>query len=163
MISAGLDIDRILYFVFYDKILKIYLQHWVMKFYRHILSKYRQISKKCVWQRFHIKTPFTIWKMCTWYMWIACLQTFRSNRICWKLAYFLRNLQTSRTNNLRILMIKHAKFSGFCFYRKANIYEDFQICISVPLRYEWELEIEIHSIKKFHALVSSTGWKTVKQ
>ena len=33
LISAGLDIDRILHFVFYDKIL------------RHILSKYRQISK----------------------------------------------------------------------------------------------------------------------
>ena len=46
LISAGLDIDRILHFVFYDKILQIYRQHWVRKFYRHILSKYRQISKK---------------------------------------------------------------------------------------------------------------------
>ena len=43
LISAGLDIDRILHFVFYDKILQIYRQHWVKKFYRHILSKYRQI------------------------------------------------------------------------------------------------------------------------
>ena len=40
LISAGLDIDRILHFVFYDKILQIY---------RHILSKYRQISKK--WEK----------------------------------------------------------------------------------------------------------------
>ena len=46
LISAGLDIDRILHFVFYDKILQIYRQHWVRKFYRHILSKYRQITKK---------------------------------------------------------------------------------------------------------------------
>ena len=46
LISAGLDIDRILHFVFYDKILQIYRQHWVRKFYQHILSKYRQISKK---------------------------------------------------------------------------------------------------------------------
>ena len=47
LISAGLDIDRILHFVFYE-ILQIYRQHWFRKFYRLILSKYRQISKKCV-------------------------------------------------------------------------------------------------------------------
>ena len=46
LISAVLVIDRILYFVFYNKILQIYRQHWVRKFYRHILSKYRQIFKK---------------------------------------------------------------------------------------------------------------------
>ena len=43
LISAGLDIDRILHFICYDKILQIYRQHWVRKFYRHVLSKYRQI------------------------------------------------------------------------------------------------------------------------
>ena len=48
LISARLDIDRILHFVFYGKILQIYRQHWVRKFYRHILSKYRQIPKKWV-------------------------------------------------------------------------------------------------------------------
>ena len=41
-----LDIDRILHFVFHDKILQIYRHHWVRKFYQHILSQYRQISKK---------------------------------------------------------------------------------------------------------------------
>ena len=46
LISAGLDIDKILHFFFYDKILQIYRQHWVRKFYRGILSKYRQILKK---------------------------------------------------------------------------------------------------------------------
>ena len=46
LISAGLNIDRILHFVFYDKILQIYQQHWVRKFYRHIFPKYLQIPKK---------------------------------------------------------------------------------------------------------------------
>ena len=46
LISARLDIDIILHFVLYDKILQSYRQHWVRKFYRHILSKYLQILKK---------------------------------------------------------------------------------------------------------------------
>ena len=50
-----------------------------------------------------------------------------------KLAYFLRNLQNSLTNNSRILRIKNAKFSGCCFYINTNLLGDFQICISVPL------------------------------
>ena len=64
----------------------------------------------------------------TWDMWKVCLQTFRNNRI-----NFLRNLQTSRASNSRILKIKNAKYSGYCFYMNTNIYRDFQICISVPL------------------------------
>ena len=47
LISAGLNITKILHFVFYDKILQNYGQHWVRKFYWHILSKNLQISKKC--------------------------------------------------------------------------------------------------------------------
>ena len=47
LISAGLDIDRIMHFVFYDKILQIYQQHQVRKVYRDILSKYRQILENC--------------------------------------------------------------------------------------------------------------------
>ena len=49
-------------------------------------------------------------------MWNVCLQTFRSIKMRKKLAYFLRNLQTSGVNNLRIFQS-----------------EDFQICVSVPL------------------------------
>ena len=41
----------------------------------------------------------------------------------------------SRENNQTILKIKNAKFSWYCFYMNANIYGDFQICISVPLSY----------------------------
>ena len=39
---------------------------------------------------------------------------------------------------MRILGIKNAKFSAYCFYMKANIYGDFQICISVPLMEAYE-------------------------
>ena len=45
LISAGLHIDRVLYFIFYDKMLQIYRQHWVRIFYWHILSKYWQFPK----------------------------------------------------------------------------------------------------------------------
>ena len=48
----------------------------------------------------------------------------------YKLAYFLRK----RVNNSRILTVKNAKFSGYYFYINSNIWWDFQICISVPLK-----------------------------
>ena len=94
-----------------------------------------RLHMKIICRRFHIKTPFTFWDMRTWNMWKVSLQTFINNRICEKLAYFLRILRTSRANNSRILRIKNAKFSGYCFYMNRNIYGDFQICISVPLTY----------------------------
>ena len=46
----------------------------------------------------------------------------------------VRNLQTSRVNNSRILTIKNAKFSEYYFHMNTSIQGDFQICISVPLR-----------------------------
>ena len=51
----------------------------------------------------------------------VCLQTYRNNRMSWKLAYFLRKIQTSRINNSRILRIKNKKLSGYCFYLNPNI------------------------------------------
>ena len=48
-------------------------------------------------------------------------------------AYLLRNLQTLRVNNSRILRIKNAKFLGYCFYMGTNIKGDLQICMSVFL------------------------------
>ena len=80
-----------------------------------------------------MKTPFTFWDMCTWYMWKGYLQTFRNNRICLKFAYFLRKSQTSGAYNSRILRVNIAKFSGYSFYININIHEHFQICTSVPL------------------------------
>ena len=95
--------------------------------------QYLRLNMKIISWRIHIKVPFTFWDMRTWVLWKVCLQTFRNNRICQKLPYFLKNLQTSRSNNSRILGTKNAKFSGYCFYMNTNIYWDFEICISVPL------------------------------
>ena len=44
-------------------------------------------------------------------------------------------MKTLRVNNSRILTIKNAKFSGYYFYMNFNIWEDFQICISIPLMF----------------------------
>ena len=46
---------------------------------------------------------------------------------------YVKNLETSWANNSRILRIKNAKFSRYCFYMNTNIWGHFQICISVPL------------------------------
>ena len=77
---------------------------------------------KIIYWRFHIKGPFTFWDMRAWDMWKVCLQTFWDNRICSILAYFLTNLQTLLANNSRILSIKNAKLSGYCFYMNTNIW-----------------------------------------
>ena len=67
----------------------------------------------------------------------------QNNRICEKLANFLRNLQTSRINNSRILRIKNAKFSGHCFFM--NVLGYFKICISVPLMVICPIYDEFHN------------------
>ena len=38
-----------------------------------------------------------------------------------KISLLLRSVQTSRANNSRILIIKSAKFSGYCFYMNTNM------------------------------------------
>ena len=81
-------------------------------------------------------------------------QTFRNNR---RLAYFLRNLQTSRASNSRILKIKNAKFSGYCFYIKTNIYGDFQICVSVPLNVSFSA-LPLADYMKLRATKNGRGW-----
>ena len=68
----------------------------------------------------------------------VCLQTFKNNRICQQLAYFLMNLQNSRVRR-----IKNAKFSRYCFHMNTNIYGDFQICISVPLRAKFVRRLQL--------------------
>ena len=49
----------------------------------------------------------------------------------------LKNLQTSRANNSRILRMKNANISGYCFYMNTSILADFQICIRAPLIDTW--------------------------
>ena len=92
-----------------------------------------------------------------WDMWKGCLQTFRSNRICLKLAYFLRKLQTLRGNNSRIIRIKNAKFSRYCFHMNTNIYGDFQICISVNLKETY------NSLKKWPLILWWVSNKTIME
>ena len=46
----------------------------------------------------------------------VCLQTFRHNKICSKLAHFLRNLQTSRANKTQeFLGLGMRNFRGIVF------------------------------------------------
>ena len=54
-----------------------------------------------------------------------------------KSSLLFKKIQTSRVNNSRILRLKIAKFSGYCFYMKPSIWWNFQICISVPLNIIW--------------------------
>ena len=96
------------------------------------ICQYLCLHMKIICWRYHIKTP-SFWDTPTWDMFKVCLQTFQNNRICYKLANMLRNVQTSRTNNSRILRIKNAKISRYCFYMTINIYGHFQVCISIPL------------------------------
>ena len=49
-------------------------------------------------------------------------------------ACYSRKIQTLRVNNSIILRTKNAKFSEYYFHLNTNIYGDFQICISVPLK-----------------------------
>ena len=46
------------------------------------ICQYFRLHMKIIWWKFHIKTCFTLWDMCTWGMWKVCLQTFRNNRTC---------------------------------------------------------------------------------
>ena len=63
-------------------------------------AKYRLESNtdlKVICWRFHINTPLTFWDMRTRDGWKVCLQT-----LYLKLAYSLKNIQTSWANNSRI-------------------------------------------------------------
>ena len=61
---------------------------------------------------------------------------------------FKKKMQTIRVNNLRILSIKNAKFSGYYFYMNLNIQRNIQICISVPLTNLLK-NFKLRSIKSF--------------
>ena len=50
-----------------------------------------------------------------------------------KISLLFKNF-TNFTGNSGILRIKNAKFSGCCFYMNTNMWGDFQISISVPLK-----------------------------
>ena len=121
------------------------------------ICQYLRLHMKIICWRFHIRTPFTFWDLCTWNMWKVCLQTFRNNRICWKLAYCLRNPEISRANNSKIVRIKNVNFSGYCFYMNTNIQGDFQIFISVPLKLTKKKQ-ERHLIPHENRRKSKVSW-----
>ena len=80
-----------------------------------------------------------------------------------KLTYFLRNLQSSRANNSRIIRIKNAQFAGYCFYMNTNILRDFQIYISVPLMVGlFSCQNQSTSKKKSEIDLSSRGFRAMK-
>ena len=54
-------------------------------------------------------------------IWNVCLQTYRNNRICSKVACFLRKAQTSPVKNWKILRFENAKFSEYYYYMNPNI------------------------------------------
>ena len=85
------------------------------------ICQHLYLHLKIICRRFQNERLLTFWDIHTWDMWKVCLQTFRNNRIRKKLAYFFRKLQTSRAKSSRILRIKKAKFSGYCFYVNTNM------------------------------------------
>ena len=95
-------------------------------FFKRTLMQIWKSHMKIICWRFEIKTSSILWDMRTWVILKLCLQTFRNNRICQKLAYFLRNLQTSWADDSRILRIKNAKFSGYCFDMNTTYREIFK-------------------------------------
>ena len=112
------------------------------------ICQYLLLHLKIICWRFHIKTPFTFWDMHTWGMWKICLQILQNNML--KIGLLLRNLQTSRANHLTILRIKNAKFARYCFYMNTKMKEDFQICITIPLRTIFKvpgyLDVELYTL-----------------
>ena len=100
-----------------------------MKIYQYLCLHIKMICR-----RFRFITLISFSDIRTRGICNVCLQKYRNNRICKKVAYFLRNLQTSRANNSRTLRFKNAKFSEQCFYQEPSIYQNFQNCIRVPLR-----------------------------
>ena len=71
--------------------------------------------------RFHIKTLFTSWDMCTWDVWKFCLQTFRDNRIRWKLVYFIRINKLHGQITREFVELRMRNFQGIVFIWNKHI------------------------------------------
>ena len=56
-----------------------------------------------------------------------------------KISLFFKKIQILRVNNSGILTIKNAKFSAYYFHKNLNIWGDFQICISVPIKPKFKI------------------------
>ena len=114
------------HYKYYELIKGTLMQIWNLPIFSSLYEN--NVLKISHWNNFYFL------KNAAWDMWKACLQTFRINIVCLKLAYHLRHLRTSRANNSRIILrITNAKFSGYFFCTNINILGDFQICNGVPL------------------------------
>ena len=65
-------------------------------------------------------------------------------------------MQTLQVNNSRIPRTTNAKFSEYHFYLNANIYRDFQVCISVPLNIRLNFSVVLIQMKKYAKLENIT-------
>ena len=108
--------DRV-HFIFEIIVLKVHQCR-----FENLQIKCLCLHTKMICRRFRIITAFTFWVMRTRDIWKVCLQTYRNNRICSKVAYFLRKIQTARINNSRILRIKNANFSGYWLFLYEPVY-----------------------------------------
>ena len=106
------------------------------------IYQYLGLLMKIICWRFHIKTPFTFWDMLTWNMWKVFLTNVQKHWNMLKNSLLSNKFTNSRTNDPRILRIKDAKFSVYCFYMNTNIYRYFQICISVTLKQAQKVNTE---------------------
>ena len=70
---------------------------------------------KITCQRYCIVAQITFWDIRTRDIWNGCLQTYRNNRICYKVAYCLRKIHISRVNYSRIVLGLGMRHSGYCF------------------------------------------------
>ena len=69
-----------------------------------------------------------------WIMWKVCLQTFRNNRICKKLAYSLGIYKLHGQITQEFLGLRIRNFQGIVFTWTQTHFQisHFQICISIP-------------------------------
>ena len=122
---------------------------------------YLRLHLKIICQRFHIIAPFNFWDISTRDIWNVCLQTYRNNRICYKVAYFLRKIQNTRVNNSKILRIKDAKFQVMIFIWTQTYSEIFKSA----LVYLWQNFFHFFTylgqteISKLVCLFDLSNWK----
>ena len=116
-----------------------------MKIYQYLCILMKRICSK-----FHIETPFTFWDMRTRNMWKVCLQTFRNNRICKKLAYYLRNLKLHRQLTREFLVLRMRNFQAFVFYEHEHIRRSKRITILL----DFEKQTKVIFMRAFYSPIN---------
>ena len=124
------------------------------------ICHYHTFNIKIIYWRFHIKSCFTFWDIRTWDMSKVCLQTFRNNRVCSKLAYFLRNLLNSWKILWEFMGFRIWNFQSIFFIWTQTQYRDYQICIVYLSRWNrFFLDILKSQIWQNSLDISLVTWK----